>query len=262
MPRSVQIVRVFTRGDAGGNSLGVLTDITGLETIQMQAIAHELGFSESTFVDWEPGRIPQVRIFTPQVEMEFAGHPLVGTSWVLNNLGQGGVTQMQCPVGMVDTHTEGDVVWIETSLGQPIAQRTDDLLPRAGMPAPARIHTVAMPKEYTVAEYSDGAIVAGLAPVMEVLRETFGLLAFARDGNAVHSRFFAPVGGVNEDPATGSAAVALAAVLEAQGEGSGSVVISQGDEMGAPSTIQLSWAEGRASIGGTVVSDEARLLDV
>jgi trans-2,3-dihydro-3-hydroxyanthranilate isomerase len=119
-----------------------------------------------------------------------------------------------------------------------------------------------MPKEYTVAEYEDGAIVAGLAPSMEVLTETFGLLAFARNGGSVHSRFFAPVGGVDEDPATGSAAVALAAVLEAHGEASGSVVISQGDEIGTPSTIQLRWADGRASIGGTVVRDEERFLEI
>lgn len=261
MPRSVQIVRVFTRGADGGNALGVVNDVTGLTDDQMQAIAYELGFSETTFVSWNEGDIPDVRIFTPLVEMEFAGHPMVGTSWVINVLGPGGVEALRCPVGVLPTRVDGEMAWIETALGQPVDHRDDDLLGRAGMASPTRVWTVAMPKEYTIAEYADPEEVTGLAPDMDVLKETFGVLAYARNGAAVRSRFFAPVGGVDEDPATGSAAVALAALLTNRGESAGEVEVSQGDEIGAPSTIHLRWADGRASIGGTVVRDEARFLD-
>jgi trans-2,3-dihydro-3-hydroxyanthranilate isomerase len=119
-----------------------------------------------------------------------------------------------------------------------------------------------MPKEYIVAEYEDSEIVARLAPDMDTLRSTSGLLTFARDGASVRSRFFAPVGGVDEDPATGSAAVALAAVLGSLGERSGRLTISQGEEVGMPSTIHLTWGNGTAWIGGTVVRDEPRVVDL
>lgn len=262
MPRSVQVVRVFTRGEVGGNPLGVVNDVTGLEDHQMQAIAHELGFSETTFVDWEEGGVPMVRIFTPQVEMEFAGHPLVGTSWVINVLGPGGVSELRCRSGPIPTEIEGDTVWITTTLDQTVAQRLDDLVIRSGLAAPDRCWTVSMPKEYILAEYADTATIATAAPDMDVVRETFGLLIFARSGDAVRARFFAPVGGVDEDPATGSAAVALAAALSSTGSTSGSLEISQGEEIGAPSTIHLRWGDGKASIGGTVVRDEARFLEL
>ncbi len=261
MPRSVQIVRVFTRGKAGGNPLGVVNDVTGLEDHQMQAIAHELGFSETTFVDWERGDIPDVRIFTPQVEMEFAGHPLVGTSWVINVLGPGGVAEMRCPVGIVTTRVEGDLAWIDTSLGQAVTREGEEMVMRAGLPSPHRCWTVTMPKPYVVAELDAPETVTALSPDLDVVRETFGLLAFARSGGPVRSRFFAPAGGVDEDPATGSAAVALAAALSSEGETEGSLEIAQGEEIGAPSTIHLKWAGGTASIGGTVVRDEARFLE-
>lgn len=261
MPRSVQIVRVFTSGDAGGNPLGVANDVTGLQDHQMQAIAHELGFSETTFVDWEQGEIPDVRIFTPQVEMEFAGHPMVGASWVINVLGPGGVTELRCPVGIVTTRVDGDLVWIHTSLDQSVAGRSDDLARRAGLPVPQRCWTVSVPKEYVVAEVATATEVALVSPDLGVVREVFGLLVFAREGDSVRARFFAPAGGVDEDPATGSAGVALAAALASVGEPSGALVIAQGEEIGAASTIHLQWAKGKVSIGGTVVRDEARLLE-
>ena len=96
---------------------------------------------------------------------------------------------------------------------------------------------------------------------MEVVRETFGVLAFSRTADEVHSRFFAPAGGVDEDPATGSAAVALAEVLATEGEPTGAVVIFQGAEMGHPSTIQMKWDHTTVAIGGTVIRDEARFLE-
>lgn len=117
-----------------------------------------------------------------------------------------------------------------------------------------------MPKLYLVAQYPNSATITGLEPDMDVLREHFGTLCFARNETRAHGRFFAPAGGVPEDPATGSAAVALARAMVAAGEDTGRLSIDQGAEMGTPSRIELSWTADRARIGGTVVHDSVELV--
>ena len=261
MVRPAHVVRVFTRGDVGGNLLGVVNDIVGLGTDEMQAIAADLGFSESTFVDWGDRDVPMVRIFTPLVEMEFAGHPMVGTAWVMNHLGPQPHDRLECPVGEVEITMDGEIVWIETALNQPVDPAPDlAILERAGLPQPERAWLVSMPKPYLVAQYADSATITGLEPDMNVLEEIFGTLCFARNETRAHSRFFAPVGGVDEDPATGSAAVALAAAMVDAGEAEGRLSIDQGAEIGTPSRIELSWNTQSARIGGTVVHDRVQLV--
>ena len=263
MSRPCHVLRVFTRGSDGGNHLGVINDRTGLDTDVMQAIAADLGFSETVFVDWRPPEPPFVRIFTPMMELQFAGHPLVGTAWVMNVLGPGLHESLRCGTGDVGVRMDGDVVWIEAALDQPVRDAAHMSVPsRAGLPPPVRSWLVDMPKEYLVLQYTDAATIATVAPAWEPLSEVFGTLVFARHGDAVRARFFAPDAGVPEDPATGSAAVALAAVLVDSGESAGKVSIDQGEEIGYPSRIELSWTAETASIGGTVVRDEVRILDV
>ena len=101
MSSTCHVLRVFTRGELGGNHLGVVTDLTGLDSDSMQTIATELGFSETTFVDTDVGDVPFVRIFTPSMEIPFAGHPLVGTAWVLRTLGPGVGDRLRCGIGEV-----------------------------------------------------------------------------------------------------------------------------------------------------------------
>ncbi len=260
MVRPAHVLRVFTRDDVGGNHLGVVNDVVGLTDVDMQAIAADLGFSETTFVDWS-GDIPMVRIFTPQVEMEFAGHPMVGTAWVMNFLGPKPQSKLECPVGFVDVTVDGDIVFIETALNQKVDDHPDtSVLTRAGLPEPERAWMVHMPKHYLVAQYPDSAAITGLTPDMDVLEEHFGTLCFARDERRAHSRFFAPAGGVAEDPATGSAAVALARAMVHAGEETGRLTIDQGAEIGNPSRIQLSWTADSARIGGTVQHDAIELV--
>lgn len=255
MVRPAHVLRVFTRGDAGGNHLGVINDTVGLTTEQMQGIAADLGFSESTFVDWGDREIPFVRIFTPGVEMEFAGHPLVGTAWVMNYLGPMAHDRLECPVGQVDIRLEDDAVWIDVALDQDVEPAPDAAsLVAANLPTPKRAWLVRMPKEYFIAEYPDSSTITGLEPDMAQLAH-FGTLCFARDETRAHMRFFAPAGGVDEDPATGSAAVALARAMVASGEETGRLSIDQGAEIGTPSRIELAWTAHSASIGGTVVHD-------
>lgn len=260
MVRPAHVVRVFTRGEVGGNHLGVVNDTVGLSDEQMQAIAAGLGFPETTFVDWVDRDVPMVRIFTPVLEMEFAGHPMVGTAWVMNFLGPQPHDRLECATGPVEVTIDEDIVWISTALNQEADPEPDaGVLQRAGLPEPERAWWVHMPKPYLVAQYGRSADITGLIPDMAAL-EHFGTLCFARDERRAHSRFFAPAGGVPEDPATGSAAVALARAMVQAGEPSGRLSIDQGAEIGAPSRIQLTWTPESARIGGTVVHDRVELV--
>ncbi len=264
MSRPCHVLRVFTRGDEGGNHLGVVNDVTGLDTATMHQIAEDLGFSETIFVDWRAGGMPQVRIFTPVDELPFAGHPLVGAAWALNRMGPGGVDRLTCGIGEVRVRLDGDVTWVDVALDPAAARRSDETewAAAAGLPLPVEAWRVAMPKDYRLLEVPAAADVAGAEPEMTVLARHFGTMVYAREGDRVRARFFAPGSGVDEDPATGSAAVALATALTVGGEPAGALGIDQGAEVGHPSHIELRWGDGVASIGGTVRHDEVRDLEV
>jgi trans-2,3-dihydro-3-hydroxyanthranilate isomerase len=263
MARAAHVLRVFTRDGAGGNHLGVVNDVVGLDDVSMQAIAAELGYSETTFVDWQPGEPPMVRIFTPEMELPFAGHPLVGTGWVMSSLGPGGVDRLRCGIGEVALRFEGEVTWIRTGPLGDVAQSDDlrALAAGASLPDPVRADTVMMPLEYIVLHVASAAAVANARPDLAALEGHFGVMLCFRDGDRARVRFFAPGAGVPEDPATGSAAVALAAALRASGEAAGRLTIMQGEEMGHPSQIELHWDESSTEIGGGVVREDTRFLD-
>ena len=256
-----EVVRVFCRGTQGGNQLGVIEDARTLSDGQMQSIAAELGFSETVFLFDPQSTRPRVRIFTPKNEMEFAGHPLVGAAWFLSVLRGRALSELQCELGPVGTEISGEESWIHAGLDQPVRPADPTFARRAGMPDPRNSFTVAMPKEYILYEYGSVAEIAALAPSMEILSERFLIEAFARNGNEIRARIFAPAAGVPEDPATGSAAIALAALLRSQGEANGQLEIQQGEEMGQPSTIRLRWNERAVSIGGLVVHEETRVVN-
>lgn len=242
-----------------------MNDRSGLDTEAMQSIATELGFSETVFVSWfDPAEPPNARIFTPGMELPFAGHPLVGAAWVLCRLGPAADEgPLECANGVMRYRNEANLTWVDVPFAAEHADNDDtrDVVRRAGLADPLRTWRLLMPKEYLLAEYAGADAIATASPDMAVLAERFGLLIFARSGGPVRARFFAPHGGVPEDPATGSAAVALAFALRTAGEVTGRLTIHQGEEMGHPSTIELSWDERGASIGGTVAHDEVRLLD-
>jgi trans-2,3-dihydro-3-hydroxyanthranilate isomerase len=257
--RYCAVVRVFTRGNLGGNHLGVVTDLAGLDTEAMHQIAADLGFSETTFIETQPDGVPLVRIFTPVDELPFAGHPLVGSAWVLAHQG---VTPagLRCGIGDVAVRREDEIVWVDAPMSGEVVDASDvrEYLSRGGIPGVVDAGRVMIPKEYLIGRLATLGEVAGLEPDMDVMGEVFGVLVYAQDGDEVLARFFAPGTGVDEDPATGSAAVALATLLSAGGEVSGALTIRQGESIGHPSTIELRWSDGIASIGGTVVMDEVR----
>lgn len=257
MARPAQILRVFTDGSDGGNHLGVVADAVNLDSRRMQEIAAELGFSETVFLDWRAGGIPHVRIFTPSVELPFAGHPLVGTAWLLLQAGPGGVDRVTCEVGEVGISMEGDLVKVVTPFRQPVTAQSDP--PTRGWCSPRRAWEVEMPLPYSVWQLPGPEQVAALQDPPSDLGITYAW-AWVSEPHRITARFFAPEMGVVEDPATGSAAVALAAALRSEGMASGNVLISQGKEMGCSSLIELNWEGERCQLGGRVVREGVREL--
>ena len=255
MARPAQVLRVFTDGSEGGNHLGVVPDTVNLDEERMQAIAAELGFSETVFVDWSSGGVPHVRIFTPVSELPFAGHPLVGVTWLLLRAGPGGVERVTCGVGEVRIAADGDRVWIEPPFRQPVSVRENP--PTLGWCSPIRAWEVQMPLAYSVWQMGRPEQVGALGSPPPELGLTL-VWAWESSPERVKARFFAPGLGVVEDPATGSAAVALAAVLRSEGMTSGRVRIAQGVELGCPSRIDLAWDGDRCRVGGTVIRDGIR----
>lgn len=251
--RHCYVLRVFTREGEGGNHLGVVTDVSGLSDAVMQQTATDLGFSETIFIDWRNLGVPKVRIFTPARELPFAGHPLVGAAYVLNELGPGGCDQIECGIGTVSIGMDPERAWFETSLDQPVRM----VPPTHGAKA---ANVVEMPIPYTLLEYGLGYEIEELDSEAEWPGMCY---AWAATGeNSVKARFFARDAGVVEDPATGSAATALAAVLQSRGQLANGRTIYQGEEVGFPSQIDAAWADGRVKIIGSVEKDEVRELDV
>ena len=255
---------VFTDRHFGGNPLAVLPDAAGLETAAMQAIAAEFNYSETTFVlpPSDPGHLARVRIFTPRAEMPFAGHPTVGTALVLVWLGRtppSGEFVLEEQAGPVPVRlkrddadamsaefrapsapTHGppiDAGGIANSLGLTL----DDLVTDSGLPRAASCGAPFLLVELAGRAALARASLTGVAGLPAVAAE--GVFLFARDGGEVdlRARMFAPGHGIPEDPATGSAAAALAGFLAGRpglADGWHGWKIAQGVEMGRPSLIR------------------------
>jgi trans-2,3-dihydro-3-hydroxyanthranilate isomerase len=256
--RTAAVVRVFTRGSEGGNHLGVLTEVTGLDRDAMQGIAAHLGYSETIFLDRHPDETA-ARIFTPTTELPFAGHPLVGAAWTL-----GGEGVLVCGIGRIRYAADRDGATVSVPMTRTVhTADASDIASQARLPAPVRAWWAHMPIPYLIVEVATEKEVAAATPDVGALATTEAgeaTMLFARDGDAVRARFFAPGLGVDEDPATGSAAAGLAAVLWSEGEGEGSVVITQGVEIGHPSEIRVEWDGPTVRLGGSVRSEGGREL--
>lgn len=264
--RRCDVLRVFTRGDEGGNHLGVVTEPAGLSGEAMQGIAADLGFSETVFVERDRGAVPHVRIFTPGSEIPFAGHPLVGTAWLLGTTDPGGVEVLTCGIGAIPFRVEADRASVDAPITGDVADAPEGaaVASSAALPPPVGAWWANMPIPYLVLEAASAEDVAAATPDFAALSagpSGEATYLFARAGDRIRARFFARDLGVDEDPATGSAAAALAAVLGHLGKPSGSLRIDQGEEIGHPSTIDVTWGEGIVTLSGTVRRDEVRLLD-
>jgi trans-2,3-dihydro-3-hydroxyanthranilate isomerase len=236
----------------------VITELDELDTVAMQHIAAALGFSETIFI--ESGEVPYVRIFTPAMELPFAGHPLVGAAAVLLET-RPSLDRLSCGIGEVAIRASRDEVWVGVAMTPGNATVDDSgFAAQVGLPDPVSTWRVAMPLDYRMVELGSAAEVSQISPQLDAFGEAFGLTAYARTADRVRMRFFTPEAGVSEDPATGSAAVALATMYAARGESAGTVLIDQGEEIGHPSRIKLRWRHATISIGGSIVVDGTRDL--
>jgi len=262
------ICDVFTGQRFGGNPLAVLPLAEGLDTSEMQQIAREFNFSESTFVT--PGAGPnerQVRIFTPTTEVPFAGHPNVGTAFALAQLdafgdigdgltvtfqeGAGPVVidiarddegRIRCEIEAPQALSVESVVAAETAAAA-LTLEASDIRTSVHEPCVAGVGLPFLLVELASREALGRA--RGNIAVMEALKAdgvTPDVHAYFRsnDDFDIRARMFAPLDGVPEDPATGSANCALAALLTArdsQYEGGGAWRIAQGVEMRRPSVL-------------------------
>ncbi len=292
MPRSYPFVKVdvFTTVAFEGNPLAVFTDATGLETEQMQRIACELNLSETTFVfpPDDPQHTAKVRIFTPRSELPFAGHPTVGTAYVLR--GESNVTELVLEEGVgpvpVRVGHAGDgavqfwlttpkITFYQTIDPQPVAAalglKPNDILvdvkPEVAGAGPTFLF-VALKNKEAVDRIELLDYRALRAAVPDAPAEVF---VFARleesdgepgDTYAVYSRMFAPEAGIAEDPATGSATGPLAAFMMRHGllplENGLRMVSEQGTKMGRRSLLHVlvHISEGSdpvIEVGGSVV---------
>ncbi|HYM48225.1 MAG TPA: PhzF family phenazine biosynthesis protein [Burkholderiaceae bacterium] len=281
-----ETVDVFTERHFAGNPLAVFHDATGLSASQMQSLAAELNLSETTFVlpPENSAHSARVRIFHRTAEMPFAGHPMVGTGYLLarKGLDRNGVLLFEVPAGVVRVEIErsasGEVLGAFISAPQPLS--LGETLPIETIAACAGLHAepvlvthhqpilASMGTAYVIAEVTDEALRRAAPNISEFRRETdarpdldgrLSLFLYVKETPfKLRARMFAPLAGTYEDPATGSASVCLGGLLlSLSGESRRSFVINQGVEMGRPSSLNVVAAlehDGiRATVGGRCV---------
>jgi len=270
------VVDVFTETAYGGNQLAVILDARGLNERQMQSIAREFNFAESTFVlpPDDPAHTARVRIFTPRAEMPFAGHPTVGTAAVLmaRHAGLSGTSMtLEEIVGPIEVtvapHGRG---YSSKLLLKPSVEVPPDRLDPAVV---ARV--LALPSDavqeawfasvgarFAIARLASSelvdAAVLDRAQWQQQLAHAWSPHVFffagdPRKDRSLYARMFAPALGIDEDPATGSAVAALAASLAAREAECELVLhVRQGVQLGRPSDIHAH----AASRGGALLRVE------
>jgi trans-2,3-dihydro-3-hydroxyanthranilate isomerase len=281
---------VFTNERFAGNPLAVVDGSEDLDAARMQAIAREFGLPETVFVfpAADPAHTARLHIFTPATELPFAGHPTVGTAVVIalsrrNRKPQDLILEEQ--IGLVRCHVTPKAKDLAQArfalpvLPRQLGWKADPTAIAAALGiSPADIDSGWFaPEKWSagidmcMVPVKSTAALARASPDVSGWEDAFGksgpraVYVFCRHGDlpatSFRARMFAPFLGVREDPATGSAAAALAGVLTAHGglgAGAHKVIIEQGCEMGRPSTIELELKiDGAkltaASIGGDAV---------
>jgi trans-2,3-dihydro-3-hydroxyanthranilate isomerase len=264
------ICDVFTDTRFGGNQLAVLPEAAGLSDRRMQQITREFNFSESAFVfPPEAGHTRRVRIFTPTTEIPFAGHPNIGTAFVLASTGalgpidqritvtfeekaglvpivieRRGEEAIRCELSAPERLTIGPAVSAE-ALARAVSLATEDVITTTH---PPQVASVGM--RFLMAELRDRAALERARPKMEHLEAlaaagvTPDIHLYVRTGDDfdVRARMFAPLDGVPEDPATGSANAALGALLAQHATAATGTFrwrVAQGVEMGRPSLLEV-----------------------
>jgi len=306
-------VDVFTEDTFGGNPLAVFfasdPQAASLTPQQMQRIAAEMNYSETTFVlpPVDPANTARIRIFTPKSELPFAGHPNVGTGFVLASYpeavpvtgqlalktdelggGQQRLMRFEEQAGLVEVAVTLDVdgraehaqIAAPRSFEQRPGHSAQKMAEALGLDVDQIVAAhggstiVSVGIEFPVVEVVDPTALAACQPQVEAFRqlslnaqlpdqqaedlaEAFLVYVYCRSGlKKVRSRMFDPLHGIPEDPATGSAAGALAGLLadHDQLQGSARYTISQGEEMGRPSRITVDVVRDKGQILKTYIT--------
>ncbi len=249
-----RIVDVFTDRPLAGNALCVVLDPCP-DAVQ-QAIAREVNLSETTFPVVTGDGAYEMRIFTPSSELPFAGHPSLGTAWVLGP-GRWAQTTAGATVA-IEADADGAVM----TQPDPVLTATDPAAGADAMGLPGAVGAVVAEAAgirhlVLATEAPIEAITPDLAKVATVTRQAGATtLAVVRrlDDDALHVRVFVPAAGIAEDPGTGAAAGPIATFARRQWGTDVDVTIFQGAEIGRPCRIEVHAEEGAVRVGGRVVA--------
>ena len=260
------VADVFTDLPFAGTQLAVFTDAREIPEERLQPLAREINFSETVFVYPAAGEgHARIRIFTPALELPFAGHPVLGTAFVLGGPLQLDELWLETGAGVVPVRLERDgsrIVfgWMrQPQFPHEPYDRAEELLALLGVEAgglPVELYRQG--PGHVLVELGSPEAVAALRPNADELLELspYGTDCFARDGESWKSRVFVPAHGVPEDPATGSAAGPLALHLARHGRIAfgDEIVIHQGAEIGRPSTLHaVARSPEEVEVGGSAV---------
>lgn len=261
---------VFSEKAFGGNQLAIIPNAAQLPEDDLQQIAREFNYSETTFVYPPSDRShhAKVRIFTPTMEVPFAGHPLIGTLVALSDLGgpqkmilELGVGPMNCQVedGKAQFTTATPLKIMATPdpslVAQTLGLEPGDIATDIHVPTMA---TLGLP--FTLTELTSRDALSNVLIDVNVMRQgasqfpaslDFAQFVYWRGKDAIHARMFAPLDNIPEDPATGSACATLGALLAQLTGKEQQLTIHQGEDMGRPSLIGLHTENGAVTISGT-----------
>jgi trans-2,3-dihydro-3-hydroxyanthranilate isomerase len=290
MRRRFVTLDVFTSKRFAGNPLAVVLDADGVDAATMQAIAREFNLSETVFVLAAANRAhrARLRIFTPAAELPFAGHPTIGTAVLLGRIDGTGSCEMILEERIGDVRCLVEPVDAERGRAKfdvpRLPEETRSAADTSGIAAALGIDSDEIGfGRFVPTCWSAGADytfvpVRNLAAIQKCRIDLAhweaidrgapsGAFVFCRQtveqGHAFHARMFAPSFGINEDPATGSAAAAFAGVLarnETLADGEHAFKIEQGYEMGRPSLIELSISINQGKLVSAAIAGEAILV--
>ncbi|MFY0661210.1 MAG: PhzF family phenazine biosynthesis protein [Shimia sp.] len=260
---------VFTEKPFGGNQLAVIPDARTIAEEDLQKVAREFNFSETTFVypAEDKANTAKVRIFTPTMEIPFAGHPVIGTACALAQKGASENMVLELGVGPMTCKSDGKTASFEATqpleilcepdpalVADALSINTGDLLFHAHPPVMASLGLA-----FTITEVKSRDILARTTPDIAAIRKgnarypsgwDFAQFVYARDGNTLYARMFAPLDNIPEDPATGSASATTAALLARIEDHDLDLTIHQGVEMGRPSQIMVSTSSKGITVAG------------
>lgn len=286
---------VFTSQRFGGNQLAVFPHGERIDAELMQRIAREFNFSETTFVlpPDDPAHTRRVRIFTPDRELPFAGHPTIGTAIVLAHVGEIALKGGEAKIMFEEGVGPVPVLIRSSGNGPAYAQLSVAMLPKFGPPPPAATDLARMlglrPDEVLEKPFAAQGVSCGLPYLLIPVRDrqalgrayvtldnlervlggywTKDVFVFCADpelpGSHFRARMFAPALGVTEDPATGSACATFGGYLAARDErksGTLKWIVEQGFEMGRPSILEVEADKTNGAITAVRVGGHAVIV--